>query len=65
MTGVDISGKMLAAAQEKKLYESLHCSEIIEFLRTQQGAGYDLVVSGDVLPYFGELKGLFSEVARS
>lgn len=64
MTGVDISSQMLAAAREKQLYESLHCSEIIEFLKTRHGSCYDLVVSGDVLPYIGELKGLFTEVAR-
>lgn len=64
ITGVDISDKMLAAAREKELYESLHCSEIMEFLSKYQGSRYDLVVSGDVLPYVGELESLFTEVSR-
>ncbi len=63
MTGVDISRKMLAVAHEKKLYDSLHVSEIIEFLRPAAETNYDLVVCADVLPYLGDLTELFNEVS--
>lgn len=63
MTGVDISPRMLVAAQEKELYESLHVSEIIEFLSTIPGTEHDLVVCADVLPYIGNLGELFKGVS--
>ena len=63
MTGVDISRKMIAVAHEKKLYDSLQISEIIEFLRTNPETAYDLVICADVLPYLGDLGELFYEVS--
>jgi predicted TPR repeat methyltransferase len=64
MTGVDISEKMLAAAREKRLYDTLHLSAIIDFLTAHPSSSYDLVVSGDVLPYIGDLEELFLGVSR-
>ena len=63
MTGVDISAKMLDAAREKQLYESLYVSEILTFLNTISGTYYDLVVCADVLPYMGDLVELFKGVS--
>ena len=63
MTGVDISRKMLDVAHEKKLYNYLHVSEIIEFLRTDPETNYDLIVCADVLPYLGDLEELFNRVS--
>lgn len=64
MTGVDISEKMLDAAREKRLYDTLHLSAITDFLTTHPSSSYDLVVSGDVLPYIGDLEELFIGVSR-
>ncbi len=61
MTGIDLSEKMLEAAQHKGLYQSLHTSEIIDYLDNCPKASYDLIISADVLPYLGSLVELFSK----
>ncbi|MGI9538385.1 MAG: methyltransferase domain-containing protein, partial [Desulfocapsaceae bacterium] len=63
ITGVDISRKMLDVARAKQVYEKLHFSEISEFLETNPGTIYDLVVCADVLPYIGELGELFKKIS--
>lgn len=58
LIGVDISGKMLAQAKEKGIYDNLVEAEINQFLQ-QNKASYDLIIAADVFPYFGELDTLF------
>jgi predicted TPR repeat methyltransferase len=62
LTGVDLSEKMLDAARHKNIYESLHNTEIIHYLRNFSESSYDLVISADVLPYLGCLEELFRKV---
>lgn len=64
MTGVDLSEKMVDAAREKNLYDSLHVSEIVSFLEYNQQPAYDLMISADVLPYLGDLAPVFSAARR-
>lgn len=59
LTGVDLSEKMLALAEQKQIYDQLHCCEIIEFLRTTTD-GYDLVIAADVFVYLGRLEPFFT-----
>ncbi len=59
MTGVDISAKMISIAAGKQLYDSLYVSEILKFLQRSEAVTYDLMISGDVFPYFGDLQPLF------
>lgn len=61
LTGVDIAEKMIARAKEKNIYDVLVCSELIDFLK-QNTQYYDLTVAADVLPYFGDLDGIFNYV---
>lgn len=46
---------MLAHAKEKNVYDELLKTELTEYLRDNRGA-FDLIVSGDALVYFGDLK---------
>lgn len=62
--GVDISEKMLEAAEKKQLYNVLYADDIINFLENNQEV-YDAVVAGDVLTYMGELKNLFRLLAQA
>ena len=58
LVGVDLSEKMLAIADEKNIYDSVHQAELVAFLTTDAGRDderYDLMVAGDVLTYFGSL----------
>ena len=55
LVGVDLSTGMLAHAKEKNVYDELLKTELTEYLRNNLGA-FDLIVSGDALVYFGDLK---------
>ena len=59
LDGVDLSQGMLQEAQKKKLYSHLFCNDIVVFLNKKKSA-YDLIVSADVLTYFGNLDSLFA-----
>jgi predicted TPR repeat methyltransferase len=55
LVGVDLSGKMLAHAQERKVYDSLVKSELTTYLK-EVPSTYDVIVSADTLVYFGPLE---------
>lgn len=58
LIGLDLSPKMISEARKKNLYDQLIVGEITEFLKEGK-AKFDLVVAGDVLIYFGDLKPVF------
>ena len=62
LSGVDLSQKMIAQADNKKIYDDLFCDDIIEFLHTA-GENFDLLIAADVLPYLGDLTPLFGAAA--
>lgn len=62
LTGVDISPRMLDKARERNLYSGLVEDEATAYL-TKQQQQFDLIVSLDVLMYFGDLAALFAAVA--
>jgi len=53
LTGVDVSSKMLEKATEKKIYNRLEVSDILQDWGFSQK--FDLIYSSDVFVYFGEL----------
>lgn len=59
LSGVDLSGNMVAQAQEKGIYDQLHVGEINEYLLSSKQR-YDLFVAADVLTYIGDLQPLFA-----
>ena len=60
LVGVDLSGRMLAKAQEKQSYDELTRAELTGYLAAHSDA-FDVVVSADTLVYFGALE----EVAKA
>jgi predicted TPR repeat methyltransferase len=59
--GVDLSGKMIARARDKGVYDLVHQDDLIAFLRATQ-TRYDLFTAGDVLIYIGALDEVFAAV---
>ncbi len=51
--GVDLSSKMLEKSQAKQLYDDLHLSDVVAFMRECKER-FDLVVATDVLIYVGD-----------
>jgi len=64
LTGVDLSGGMLAKAAERGDYDALTQAEAEAFLRASP-ASFDLIFSSDVLIYFGDLVALFEAAAQA
>jgi predicted TPR repeat methyltransferase len=62
LIGVDLSAGMLEVAKERNVYDELHESELVAFMRAHP-ASYDLVISGDTLVYFGALEEAMSAAA--
>jgi predicted TPR repeat methyltransferase len=60
LTGVDLSDGMLAQASAKGVYQTLVNSEITHYLATHP-AQFDLIVSADLLGYFGSLSPFFRQ----
>jgi predicted TPR repeat methyltransferase len=64
LVGVDLSEKMLAQAQDKKLYRTLVKAELTDYLRNNSET-FDLIVSADTLVYFGSLQVVVSAFATA
>lgn len=54
MTGIDVSGKMLAAAAAKGLYERLIEADVLDWLEGDT-TRWGMVLAADMLCYFGDL----------
>jgi predicted TPR repeat methyltransferase len=55
LVGVDLSGRMLALARQRGVYDELHEAELTAFLG-ERPAAFDIIVLADVLCYFGRLE---------
>ncbi len=64
LVGIDLSAKMIEKAEESGAYDDLQVADIFDYLiapeRTRRP--FDLVVSGDVLLYIGDLDPLFAKL---
>jgi predicted TPR repeat methyltransferase len=63
LSGVDLSPRMLARAQARGLYDSLHEAELVQWLQ-RAAPGFDAVLAADVFIYIGDLAPVFAEVHR-
>ncbi|MEQ8398368.1 sulfotransferase [Thalassobaculum sp.] len=64
LTGIDVSGAMLAKLVEKGGYDATVEADIETFLE-RPDSGYDLIVAADVLVYFGSLERLITGAGRA
>ncbi|WP_425487058.1 methyltransferase domain-containing protein [Microvirga makkahensis] len=64
LVGVDLSPRMLEKAERTKLYESLHETDLVSFLKRCADAEADLVVAADVFVYMAALDDVFRETHR-
>lgn len=64
MTGVDLSPKMIDKAKEKNIYTHLIVSGIKEYLESIPDQP-DIVIASDVFVYIGDLKEIFSLIAKN
>jgi len=55
LVGVDLSAEMLERARRRGVYDEIVEDELVSFLLARPGA-FDVIVAGDVLCYFGDLK---------
>jgi predicted TPR repeat methyltransferase len=59
LTGVDLSEKMLAKADERHVYDNLRQADVTTALQESAGA-YDLILAADVFVYIGDLSPVFA-----
>lgn len=64
LTGVDLSGQMLARAREGRCYDELVQAELGAYLE-RSPARFDLILSADTLIYFGALEAVLSAACRA
>lgn len=64
LVGVDLSGRMLARAEEKSVYDELVKGELTGYLR-ERPAQFDAIVSADTLVYFGALDEFMAAAAAA
>ncbi len=66
LVGVDLSAAMIAEARRLNTYEQLIQSDIGSYLNQPDTAenSMDIVIASEVLVYIGDLKGLFTSIAR-
>ncbi len=66
LSGVDISRRMVQRAAQRQLYDELTTGDMAEELMSHASSGaFDLVVSADVLVYYGHLEYILNTLARA
>ena len=65
LEGIDLSAKMIEKAEACGAYDDLQVADIFDYLDDPErtARSFDLVVSGDVLLYIGDLDPLFAKLA--
>jgi predicted TPR repeat methyltransferase len=63
LTGIDLSPEMIELARARNLYDNLEVSEITAWLERDESL-FDMIVSTDVIIYFGDLSQVIAAVAR-
>ncbi len=64
LVGVDLSARMIAQAEARKVYDELVKRELTSYLQDYAGA-FDVIVSADTLVYFGPLEGVVVAAANA
>jgi predicted TPR repeat methyltransferase len=64
LVGVDLSKKMLEKAREKNIYTRLEKADLLDVMRAEPAAAYDVVAAADVFVYIGKLDAIAAEAKR-
>jgi predicted TPR repeat methyltransferase len=64
LVGMDISPGMIEQAKTKNVYDELAAADLLEFLRAEDEAKYDLVLAADVFVYCSDLAPIAAASAR-
>lgn len=64
LVGVDLSSKMLEKAERLGVYQRLAHQDIVEMMRAEPEASYDLIAAADVFVYIGALDDIVREAKR-
>ena len=59
LTGVDLSSKMIQQAMDRKCYDTLQVSDLLDYLKAPENQQrFDLIAAADTFNYFGDLSEL-------
>jgi predicted TPR repeat methyltransferase len=61
LVGIDLSAEMIRAAESRNLYDELHVTDIVGFLRGREEE-FDIILAADVFVYIGDLAETFALV---
>jgi predicted TPR repeat methyltransferase len=61
LVGIDLSAEMIRAAESRDLYDELHVTDIVGFLRGREEE-FDIILAADVFVYVGDLAETFDLV---
>jgi predicted TPR repeat methyltransferase len=64
LEGIDLSAGMIARARAKRIYDALCVCDVIDHLQAAANHAFDLIFAADVLVYIGDLRPLFTQLAR-
>lgn len=64
LVGVDLSLKMLEKSAQLNVYQRLEHKELLEMMRAESDASYDLIAASDVFVYLGKLDDIVAEAKR-
>lgn len=64
LAGVDLSARMLEKARARNIYQRLVRSDLLEMLREEPDADYDVILAADVFIYIGKLDEIVGEIKR-
>lgn len=65
LVGVDLSPRMLALAEQRKVYSRLVLADVTEAVALADEASYRAVLAAEVFIYMGDLAATFNAVARA
>jgi predicted TPR repeat methyltransferase len=65
LTGVDLSGAMIAKARARGFYDTLIEGEALAALQGSNAGAFDLILAADALCYFGDLAPVFAAAERA
>jgi len=64
LCGIDLSSEMMELALQRKIYDDLIKTDILNYLYICQPKSYDIIIASSVFIYFGKLDQLFLQIKK-